>query len=700
MSPLSRFRILSPRRVGAILALAMFAAGLIPAAALACPNEAARTGRSADLPDCRAYELVTPPTNGAIPEAIGNAVSPQGSNFRSWRVAASGEGVVFGTSGLIPGFEGNGVQNRYQSSRGPDGWMTVSDGPTGSQSEAPGVGGNSPDLGYTFWNAGALKASNHGSLVTADNATWVHSPAGTFEPIGLGSLGVDSQAAGRWITDGGEHIIFTSDLRIEPDAPSEVGPGEEREFMSTYSLEPVDAVYDRAVGGQTRVVSLLPGDVTPPSGSTTYYQGSSADGSAVFFSVDETLYERREGKTLPMVTGGGPEGPLFVGSSENGSKAFYMEIGNPAISVKAALQGDIFAFDAETGNSVQITSGDDAYLVNISADGSHVYFASPALLDGSKGVAGEPNLYIWNGTSIAYIATLSDGDFESPEGEAFNNLGYWPIAATSFTFRAPGPGADPSRSTPDGSVFVFQSKAGLTPEATVGKKAIFRFSEGTPTLECISCKQGGPPPSGDAELVQWDEPAANLPPTGPDTIVESLTADGEATFFVTKEALLPADVNHVSDVYEWHNGALSLISSGTGETPNFLYGVTPSGHDVFFITYDSLSWQDTDNGGPSIYDAKVDGGFVEPLAISPCEPLSGSCQAGSPTIGPALGPATTATFQGPGNPKRHIKGGPKPPHKPRRHHRKKRHHRKRHRAHGGHKQHSKHRASSHKGGSR
>jgi hypothetical protein len=89
-----------------------------PVQAEACPNEAFRTGFSAHLPDCRAYEMVSP----AYKEGYGveqlEAVSP------------NGETAVFGSPGTFSGAPSGLTLNlntkAYISRRGPSGWSTAS----------------------------------------------------------------------------------------------------------------------------------------------------------------------------------------------------------------------------------------------------------------------------------------------------------------------------------------------------------------------------------------------------------------------------------------------------------------------------------------------------------------------------------------------------------------------------------------------
>jgi hypothetical protein len=89
-----------------------------PARAEACPNEAFRTGLSAFLPDCRAYEMVSPPYK-------------EGYGVLGIEAASlNGESVVFyspGTfAGALLGLTGNLDGKDYIAHRGASGWATES----------------------------------------------------------------------------------------------------------------------------------------------------------------------------------------------------------------------------------------------------------------------------------------------------------------------------------------------------------------------------------------------------------------------------------------------------------------------------------------------------------------------------------------------------------------------------------------------
>jgi len=572
-----------------LLCLMAFLAGMggaTSAYADACPNSGFRTGASAALPDCRAYELVSPANAGAHRPTAGPLFDIPHA-FESPLITAGGGSVIFNTvNGALPGLLGSGYEDRYRSVRNSNGWTTELAGMTGAESEKNHLGPSSPDQHYLPFrlDRGSF-VSNEGSLVSEfglfSGGDLLRLPDGSYEMLGKGSLGVDTEVSGKLITANATHVIFEAEVKLEPNAPEagEIG------------------VYDRTPGpgGVTHTVSLLPGEV-PVAGS---YLGASTDGTAIAFKGNGKYYVRLDNTSTELVT---ETADAFAGVSESGAQVFYVQGGN------------VFSFDTATEATAPVTAVGDAQVVNISADGSHVYFISKTQI-GGEGTAGQDNLYVWErgGGTTTFIATVDPSDVADlhpePEAQGEQNLVNWTSEAT-WPLKNWNVGAayDVSRTTPDGSVIVFESKAKLTAYENAGHVEIYRYDAATDELACVSCSGTGPA-TGDAFLQSFYRVSGDtVRPLTAINPVDNVTEDGEAVFFETTDRLLPGDVSDTRDIYRWKDGELALISSGTSSQNSYLYAATPDGSDVLFLTYDHLLPQDENSVG-ALYDARIGGGF-------------------------------------------------------------------------------------------
>jgi hypothetical protein len=558
------------------------------------------------------------------------------------------------TSPLLSPGGGNGTTDTYEAVRTGGGWVTSRRmSPPGSEATMPVPGGVAPDHLFASTNVG----NNTSSMRIEGETEWLVNPDGTFELVGQGSLGSEPMVDTRWISDGGEHIVFTTGLeastwckptsgckvrQLEPNAPP-TGTG---------------AIYDRSADGPTRVVSLLPGDTPPAAGEEAFFRGVSRDGTSVAFVIGGALYVRVDvglpsAKTIAVAGGT----PVFAGLSDNGRYLFYV------------VSGAIHRLDTETGADQQVGATADAKVVSVSADGSHVYFISEQEIAG-KGVAGQPNLYVWSGGTPDHVATLLPGDVPPLTNWTTLVLGNGGVGEY-------GLGASAARTTPDGNAFVFEAQASLTSYDNSGHTQIYRFTDVDDRLECVSCSPLTEPAAADARL---QEPIL----TGVGTVIHNLSADGRRVFFETSEALVDEDSGAVNDIYQWHEnegGAieLDLISSGksvdyapgaTGGTfqpkPNVLLSVTPDGEDVVFLSQDVLAPGAGEGGTTAIYDARIGGGFPAPAPPASC--VEDGCRS-APAPGPSLlGPQSEFRL-GSGN----LKPRKRKPHCQRRKHQKHRH---------------------------
>ncbi len=619
------------------------------AAQRSCPNEEFRDGFSAGLPDCRAYELVVPPfknssqARGVGPAATdGNALgfvteeplpgAPTGSS--DYIFTRGADGWVW--EGIIPleSYTGILCSNPYKSHEVPaysDGLSAaiISVGALSRQSE-----GNSSSQGQGDCNGEGLQVVpgepvGYRNLLARDNRTGtyrlVNAPPPGVTPADAHFIGASSDLS---------HVVFSELASLTPDAPAGV--------QDAYEWDE----------GALRLLTVLPNG-TPAVGSlaaegeAAQYVSHpiSADGSHILFTSGGGLYDRIGGEHTVQVdeshggsgTGGGGR---FWAASTDGSRVLFTDesrltADSTAASGKPDLYECVLAAGASTCALNDLTvarPGEHAGVLTVSGfgskDDSHVYFTSKGVLAGNRreyldsegnpaieeAKGGEKNLYLEQGGTITFIATLEEGNF--------------------------GEGAV----SPDGASFAFDSNKSLTGYDNVESAGgqpheIFVYDAATNSLVCASCNPSGEAPAGGANL-----PSLQLRPL----------SNGGRVFFETGEALLPSDTNGHVDVYEFEDGQLSLISTGTSAfepeaaSGGMLKGVSESGGDVFFESTQQLVPQDTAENTIVVYDARVGGGFPAGTPPPPCA-TADACRTPVSSQPSIYGAPSSQTFSGTGN---------------------------------------------------
>ena len=599
-----------------------------------CPNEAIREEQhSTSLPECRAVEQVSPTFTlgeGANVDKGFEGISDHlddAFGFTAANLPAGGSGEALG---------------QYLATRSATGWQTTGLDPAGPTYDAK-VGGNaagsvadamSADLRSSLWRMRRSEdPPGTADYYLRDNST------GVFTRVGTG-VTPEVDGGGRPFAVGASadlsHVIFqhgnggvgtAADAELweyvgvgneglpRPVSVDNNGqiPGELEACLNRLSRDGRVSVFTMGchgigvpelwarVGGTasvkvsasecTRTASDPGGACNAPAPAN--YQGVAGDGSRVFFTTAQQLVNGDTNDSEDLYACDIPSGaPSPTG------------IANPC--------------DALTDITGGVPDAKFQTVVTVSEDGSRVYFTAQGLLAANVDYAGETaqigdeNLYLWQ------------KDAAHPAGQV--------------SFIADGGGT--GWVTHDDRYLLLQSSAALLATDTDGVPDLYRYDSDTDQMIRISASASGVGgnSAGGETFFGFGTTGRYEPP---------MSTDGETIVFNTSEELSPADTNAGPDVYEWHAGKLSLITTQGG---SLLSGISPSGSNIYY------------SAGGIFYDARVDGGFSEAHAA----PCSGEgCQPALSSAPAASGAPASTVLSGPGNlppiaPPATVKPTPKP----------------------------------------
>jgi hypothetical protein len=206
-----------------------------------------------------------------------------------------------------------------------------------------------------------------------------------------------------------------------------------------------------------------------------------------------------------------------------------------------------------------------------------------------------------------------------------------------------------ARTSEDGSIDLFVTDAPIAGFNDGGTQQIFRYDATSNALNCVSCAPVGVTPERSVLSNTAEGPICeqngncNSMPLADD---HSMSTNGDRVFFDTATPLVPQDTDGTTDVYEWENGTVFLISSGASSDQSWFMDNSADGGDVFFATTDALAPGDTE-GAYDVYDARVPHpGDNPPPSALPCQ--GDVCQ-GPASVPSLLGEPSSETFNGLGN---------------------------------------------------
>ena len=698
-----------------------------------CPNAQVRAEtRSNSLPDCRAYELVTPGF------AQGTTVFPQGGPPAPF--ATNPPKLAYtATFGQFPeaGDASNVMGDMYVSTRTDSGWYQrfvgrkvtetmVMGGPPRSNLEGISLGSLGPGTMMTGTQVSPsldrLASYDRGWPDNQLEKQWGHpSNAPYVWDTSSGSLR-ERLPTNLFQITGGEDFVGIPELSsdfthfvFQSNIPFAAGGTKvDRTILccAARTPDPPAEIYDNNLEtGTVELASIKGGSETEAFAGFVF--DISEDGTRILMStenknpprvplppgvqtledVEGPLYLRVDGeRTIEIAPG---RKITYVGSTDDGA-TIYLRSQEQLTSEDLDQSTDLYVWHEADGRLDLVSIGDSAAGngdecggVTWNGGGCNVeiieFIKYTGLDNGNINSAGQGG----NGGSDTSLASKS-GDiyFISPEellegqgDEGRANLYLYRKGALKFVAALNPQGVcgpvgcsngavARMQVTPDGSHMAFVAASNVTGYDSAGHAEMYTYNPETEQIVCASCLSSGEPPLSDVGASH-------------NGLFQAF--DGRV-FFNTGDALVPRDTNGLEDVYEYSEGRSQLITAGTGksltgtggvipaQSTTGLIGVSADGTNVYFGTVDTLVTQDHNGGVLKIYNARTGGGF-------PAERTPPDCQAADECHGPgvsapSLPPDRTSA----------ALGSPAKKHKAKKHkakkHKAKKHKRKAHRKHG------------------
>jgi hypothetical protein len=635
-----------------------------------CANEGVRTGPSANLPDCRAYEQLTPHDKEGAQEPFHYAGYEQSYVLAS----EDGEHVLLEAPATNWGSGPEAGHSPYFFSRTPAGW-----GMTAASSE-PELGVDqlksqvfAPDLA-SFGFETAFETS--ASAQSKDVEYRVGPPGGPYVTVATvprQNRGSEGSTFGWVAASAGSSTMILQvadrDL-VQPATTTKTG-------FDLYEYSG-GALRQVNVGIGTCGAKIARGGEVAGDGGSAH--AVSADGSRVFFEAvpgnncgaASHLYVRTDGAQTTDLGAA-----IFLAANEAGSEVLFESISGEA--------HEVFLYETEsattthlfTTHGLQLVGNSNTSNLSVSRDLSTIYFASPEQLTpdapsipNNKQTAEPPlDVYRYDVASRALEFILQAASSNINNQERLLSVGDVSPDGRYVYMRA-----EVVEGVPGGARELLVDGT----ESPVLAPQVYRYDSVEHVVECVSCASSYDPEPRLPSLFSSTEYLATsngaLPSFTP------ISGNGDFAFFSTPAALVSSDVDREippnnsgnaissgdredisgdtspsSDVYEWRRdgidgcdrvqGCLALITNGRGGLVNLLLGSADEGRDVFIATASSLLAQDNDTA-EDIYDARIGGGFPPP-APGPVECEGDACS--TPFAAPNDLTPASATFKGAAN---------------------------------------------------